>query len=135
MRARARANATKAMIVGLALDYDVLLISRIMEHRHRGYDVQAAICKAVCETGGTISAAGVIMCLAFGGLLLSDQTATDACGLILTVGILLDTFVVNTVLVPAIISLGDKVAWYPTQMPMTNLKGLDCGEFPLLGES
>jgi len=133
--ARARANATKAMIVGLALDYDVLLISRIMEHRHRGYDVQAAICKAVCETGGTISAAGVIMCLAFGGLLLSDQTATDACGLILTVGILLDTFVVNTVLVPAIISLGDKVAWYPTQMPMTNLKGLDCGEFPLLGES
>jgi len=119
------------MIVGLALDYDVLLISRIMEHRQNGYDVHAATCKAVCETGGTISAAGLIMVLAFSGLLLSDQAIMNACGFILTCAILFDTFVVNTVLVPAIISLGDKVAWFPTRMPHENLKGLDCGEFPL----
>ena len=80
------------MIVGLALDYDVLLISRIMEHRQSGYDVRAATCKAVCETGGTISAAGLIMVLAFSGLLLSDQAIMNACGFILTCAILFDTF-------------------------------------------
>jgi uncharacterized membrane protein YdfJ with MMPL/SSD domain len=121
-----------SMIIGLALDWDVLLISRIMEHRQRGYDIRAAICKATCETGGTISAAGVIMCLAFAGMLFSDQSTINACGFILTVALILDTFVVNTVLVPALISLGDKVAWYPAQMPMHNLKTLSgCGEFPI----
>lgn len=102
-----------SMIVGLGLDWDILLISRIMEHRERGYDVRASICKACCETGGTISSAGIIMCLAFGGMLLSDQATMNACGFILTTALILDTFVVNTVLVPALISIGDKVAWYP----------------------
>jgi len=120
-----------SMIVGLALDWDVLLISRIMEHRRAGYDVRAAICKAACETGGTVSAAGVIMCLAFGGMLLSDQLTINMCGFILTLALLLDTFVVNTVLVPALISVGDGVAWWPVRMPRVGLKTLeDEGEFP-----
>lgn len=89
-----------SMIIGLSLDWDVLLVSRIMEHREAGYDIQASICKAVCETGGTISTAGVIMCLAFGGMLLSDQLLINACGFILTIALLLDTFLVNTILVP-----------------------------------
>ena len=57
-----------SMLLGLAIDWDVLLISRIMEHRERGYDVRAATVKASCETGGTINAAGIIMILAFGGM-------------------------------------------------------------------
>lgn len=120
-----------SMIIGLSLDWDVLLVSRIMEHRENGYDIQASICKAVCETGGTISVAGIIMCLAFGGMMLSDQMMINACGFILTLALLLDTFVVNTTLVPALISIGDRVAWFPAQMPHDNLKTLEnCDEFP-----
>lgn len=120
-----------SMIIGLSLDWDVLLMSRIMEHRENGYDIRASICKAVCETGGTISVAGIIMCLAFGGMLLSDQLMINSAGFVLTVALLLDTFVVNTTLVPALISIGDRVAWFPARMPMENLKTLDnCNEFP-----
>ncbi|KAH9255806.1 hypothetical protein BASA81_006207 [Batrachochytrium salamandrivorans] len=120
-----------SMIIGLSLDWDVLLMSRIMEHRENGYDIRASICKAVCETGGTISVAGIIMCLAFGGMLLSDQLMINSAGFVLTIALLLDTFVVNTTLVPALISIGDKVAWFPAKMPMENLKTLDnCNEFP-----
>jgi RND superfamily putative drug exporter len=119
-----------SMIIGLALDYDVLLISRIMEHRENGYDVKAAICKATCETGGTISAAGIIMTLCFGGMIFSDQLTINVCGFILVEAIILDTFVVQTLLVPALISIGDKVAWWPVQMPHENLKTLQSDEFP-----
>ena len=122
------------MIIGLSLDWDVLLISRIMEHRERGYDIHAAICKACCETGGTISAAGIIMCLAFGGMLFSDQPVINACGFILFWALLLDTFLVNTCLVPALVSIGDKFVWFPVKMPMIDLKTLDnCDEFPTSG--
>ena len=63
--------------------------------------------------------------------MLSDQSTTNACGFILTVALLFDTFVVNTVLVPAILSMGDRIAWYPAEMPHDKLKSLDCGEFPV----
>jgi len=120
-----------SMIIGLSLDWDVLLVSRIMEHRENSYDIHASICKAVCETGGMISVAGIIMCLAFGAMLLSDQLMINACGFTLTTALLLDTFLVNTVLVPALLSIGDRIAWWPVKMPMNNLKTLDnCDEFP-----
>ena len=119
------------MIIGLSLDWDVLLISRIMEHRENGYDIQSSICKATCETGGTVSTAGVIMCLAFGGMLLSDQLIINACGFILTLALLFDTFIVNTILVPALISMGDWIMWWPVRMPMHDLKTLhNYAEFP-----
>ncbi|CAK9015042.1 Probable transport protein MmpL10, partial [Durusdinium trenchii] len=119
------------LVSGLCLDYDVLLISRIMEHRSGGYDIQAAIVKAVCETGGTIAAAGTIMFCAFGGLLLSEQAIIDHVGWLLSTSVLLDTFVVNTILVPALISVGDRFAWTPTKMPMHNLITLQAPEFPV----
>ncbi|GBG26704.1 MmpL efflux pump, putative [Hondaea fermentalgiana] len=118
------------MISGLALDYDVLLISAIIEHRAAGYDIQAAIVKATCETGATITAAGIIMFCAFGGLLLSDQSVTNQAGFLLSTSILVDTFVVNTILVPALISVGDKFAWRPMRMPFDSLVSLRANEFP-----
>lgn len=118
------------MISGLALDYDVLLISAIVEHRAGGYDIQAAIVKAVCETGSTITAAGIIMFCAFGGLLLSTQNVINQAGFLLSTSILVDTFVVNTLLVPALISMGDKFAWQPMEMPYDRLVSLRANEFP-----
>eukprot|EP00516_Mucochytrium_quahogii_P007609 CAMPEP_0203750330 /NCGR_PEP_ID=MMETSP0098-20131031/4572_1 /ASSEMBLY_ACC=CAM_ASM_000208 /TAXON_ID=96639 /ORGANISM=" , Strain NY0313808BC1" /LENGTH=891 /DNA_ID=CAMNT_0050639563 /DNA_START=106 /DNA_END=2781 /DNA_ORIENTATION=- len=117
------------MIVGFSLDYDVFLISRIAEHRSSGYEVQAAIVKAVCETGGTITTAGVIMFVAFFGMLFSDQPLVNHAGFLLSMTILVDTFIVNSILVPALISIGDRIAWMPTKMPMHHLITLDSPEF------
>jgi uncharacterized membrane protein YdfJ with MMPL/SSD domain len=114
---------------GLVLDYDIYLISAIMEHRQRGYDIRAATCKAVGEAGPTISAAGIIMTAVFSGLLISDQTLVDQSGWLLSTTVLVDTLLVNTVLVPALVSLGDSVAWYPTVMPSHALITLDSPEF------
>mmetsp|Transcript_20768 Transcript_20768/g.52657 ORF Transcript_20768/g.52657 Transcript_20768/m.52657 type:complete len:97 (-) Transcript_20768:91-381(-) len=69
------------------------------------------------------------MMACFGGMLLSSQGAINSCGWLLLTAVLLDTFVVNTVLVPALMSIGDKVAWWPTKMPMEGLITLDHPEF------
>ncbi len=114
---------------GLVLDYDLFLISSIMEARQRGYDIRAATCKAVGEAGPTISAAGVIMTAVFCGLLMSDQSLVDQSGWLLSTTVLVDTLLVNTILVPALVSLGDSVAWYPTVMPSHALITLDSPEF------
>eukprot|EP00510_Aplanochytrium_minuta_P005889 CAMPEP_0184026190 /NCGR_PEP_ID=MMETSP0954-20121128/13347_1 /TAXON_ID=627963 /ORGANISM="Aplanochytrium sp, Strain PBS07" /LENGTH=311 /DNA_ID=CAMNT_0026310295 /DNA_START=180 /DNA_END=1115 /DNA_ORIENTATION=+ len=118
-----------SIVCGLALDYDVFLLTRIIEHRSSGYDIRASITKATCETGGTIASAGIIMTLAFGGMLFANQATMNLSGFILGLAVLLDTFVVNTLLVPALMSLGDRVAWYPVRMPMENLITLDSTEF------
>ena len=118
-----------SIVCGLALDYDVFLITRIIEHRSGGYDIRASIVKAVCETGTTIASAGVILTLAFGGLMLSNESALDIGGFMLSVAVLFDTFVVNTVLVPALMSLGDSIAWWPRKMEFEGLKTLDDPEF------
>ena len=119
-----------SMLLGLALDYDVFLLQRVMEHRAGGYEIRASIVKAVCETGGTISAAGVIMAICFGGMLIGDSGVVNECGFLLCLGVLLDTFVVNTMLVPSLLSFWDHVAWWPTRMPKEDLKDLTALEFP-----
>ena len=64
-----------------------------------------------------ISAAGVIMALAFAGMLANDDKFLNEFGFIAILGVLLDTFVVRTILVPAILSLGGWLNWWPTAMP------------------
>jgi len=117
------------MIAGLVLDYDLFLITRIQEHRSKGYHIQAAICKSACTVGPTISAAGAIMVAVFVGLMLSDQTLLNQCGWLLSTSIIIDTLIVNTILVPALVSLGDGVAWQPAKMPLRNLVTLESPEF------
>merc|ERR1719419_1506082 len=56
---------TIPVCVGLALDYDIFIFSRILEKRDAGYEMKSAILQGVAETGGTISTAGVIMAIAF----------------------------------------------------------------------
>ena len=50
---------TFSILVGLALDYDLFLFTRVKEYRHQGYTNRAAIIKGVDKTGGIITAAGL----------------------------------------------------------------------------
>ena len=59
-----------SILVGLALDYDIFLMSRVVEFRRMGWSDPAAICLAIEKTGGIITAAGLIMSISFAGLLL-----------------------------------------------------------------
>jgi len=106
-----------SILVGLGLDYDIFLLSRIIEYRKLGYDDRSSIVKGIYRTGGIITAAGTIMCIAFAGLLLSEEMVLNQYGFMLAFAVLCDTFIVRTLLVPAIMNLLGPINWWPGKMP------------------
>lgn len=103
--------------VALGLDYDIFLISRIVEFRVQGFSERASIVRGVSKTGGVISVAGLIMTFAFSGLLFADKMILQQFGVLLIVSVLFDTFVVRTVLVPAMMMIAKGWNWWPRRMP------------------
>jgi RND superfamily putative drug exporter len=59
-----------SILVGLALDYDIFLMSRVVEFRHLGWSDAASVSLAVDKTAGIITSAGLIMAISFAGLLI-----------------------------------------------------------------
>ncbi|MHA1116197.1 MAG: MMPL family transporter [Candidatus Heimdallarchaeaceae archaeon] len=106
-----------SILVGLGLDYDIFLLSRISEYRKKGYTETASIHKGVYRTGPIISAAGIIMAIAFSGLMLSKEMVLNQFGFMLCFAVIVDTFVIRTILVPAIMSLAQKWNWWPSKLP------------------
>jgi len=98
-------NLSIFMCIGLALDYDIFLFTRVREFRLRGWSNRAAIVKGVARTGRVITFAGVIMAIAFGGLAASTLLLLDQFAMALMLSVLLDTFVIRTTLNPAIMYL------------------------------
>jgi len=105
-----------SVIVGLGLDYDVFLISRILEYREKGYNDESSVLIGLYKTGGIITAAGVIMTVAFGGLLLSHTTALNQWAFYLAGAVLLDTFLIRTVLVPILMGYTGRHSWWPRNL-------------------
>jgi len=109
-----------SILVGLALDYDVFLISRLLEFRRMGWSDRIAMCLAIEKTGSIITAAGLIMSISFAGLLLPKSTVLNQYGFVLFLGVAIDTFAVRTVIVPIVvclISIHHKANWWPAVMP------------------
>ena len=97
-----------SVLVGLALDYDIFLMARVVEFRKLGWSDRAAICLAVEKTGNIITAAGLIMSISFAGLLIPQTVVLNQCGFILFIGVAIDTFIIRTLVVPAVFVLLDK---------------------------
>jgi len=108
-----------ALCIGIALglDYDIFLISRIVEFRKRGLSDRDSIVFGVAKTGGIISGAGLIMSLAFSGLLFSAKVMHQQFATLLIASVMLDTFVVRTILVPALMLIFGPWNWWPYPMP------------------
>jgi len=106
-----------SILIGLALDYDVFLISRILEFRLEGHEHRTSIAMGLDSTGGIIAAAGVIMAVAFGSLLFSSNPVLYQWSFILTTGVLLHTFCVEPLVVPILTGLSGKHCWWPRRLP------------------
>lgn len=101
------------LVVGICLDYDIFLLSRATELRRGGADAAEAVRGALTSTGGIISAAGVIMSIAFGGLLFSTSLNVGTIAFFLVFAVLYDTFVVRCLFSPAVMSLLGPLNWWP----------------------
>ena len=101
------------VLVAVGADYNLLLITRIREESHNG--VRSGIIRAVRSTGGVITSAGIIFAGSMFGLLFGSLSTMVQTGFIIGVGLLIDTFVVRTITVPALASLIGKANWWPSK--------------------
>ncbi len=98
------------LILGLGIDYNIFLLTRVREERVKGRSSGDAAVEAVGRTGGIITAAAIILASAFGALLVGEFTLIRAIGFSVAVAVILDAMVVRTYLVPASLQLlGDRV--------------------------
>lgn len=103
-----------AILFGLSMDYQVFLVSRIHEEWVHTRDNHRAVNVGQVETGGIITAAGLIMIAVFAGFVLSGERLLQMIGIGLAGAVFLDAFVVRTMLVPAVMHrLGAANWWYP----------------------
>ena len=100
------------MAMGLGMDYDIFIITRVREEVAKGKPDSEAIAEAMTRTGGIISACGIVMAGAFATLLLNPSPFLQEIGFALAFAILLDSMVVRIYLVPAIMVLAGRGNWW-----------------------
>ena len=103
---------TVGILFGLAMDYEVFLVSRMREEYAHSGNARKAVMAGVRESGGVVTAAGLIMIAVFAGFMMAPDPMTKIIGLALTFGVIFDAFIVRMMIVPAVMILMGKAAWY-----------------------
>jgi len=104
---------TFVLLVAMGADYNLLLISRIRDDSPHG--VRLGVIRTVGTTGGVITSAGLIFAASMFGLMFASFTTLAQAGFVIGIGILLDTFLVRTITVPAVAVLVGQANWWPSQ--------------------
>ncbi len=99
------------LVLGLGIDYNIFVLSRVREERLRGRPSSEAVVTSVGRTGGIITAAAIILASAFAALAVGEFTLIRAIGFSVAVAVILDAMVVRTYLVPAVLQLLGDRAW------------------------
>jgi RND superfamily putative drug exporter len=100
-------------LVALGVDYTIFLMSRVREEA-RVHGTREGTLRALGATGPVITSAGIILAGTFSVLMTLPVTFVFNIGFMVAVGILLDTFIVRTIMVPAAVEvLGDRI-WWPS---------------------
>ncbi len=103
-------------LMALGEDYNILVMSRIREEAQKS-SLKDAITRALNATGTTVTSAGLILAATFGVAgLLGSTDQIHQLGIGIAIGILLDTFLVRTLLVPSIVALLGRWNWWPSKL-------------------
>lgn len=94
-------------LVALGIDYNIIMVSRFLEERKHG-KVKDALETAIRNTGGVISSAGVILAATFAALTTMPIADLFVFGFIVAIGVIIDTFLVRGLLLPALILFFEK---------------------------
>ncbi|SCE82023.1 putative drug exporter of the RND superfamily [Micromonospora viridifaciens] len=100
------------ILFGLAMDYEVFLVSRMREDYVHGDSARQATINGMGHGARVVTAAALIMISVFGGFVFLDDPVIKSMGFALAVGVAVDAFVVRMTIVPAVMSLLDKAAWW-----------------------
>ncbi|TCM46700.1 MMPL family transporter [Kribbella sp. VKM Ac-2568] len=102
------------VLFGLAMDYEVFIVSRVREEFVHGKHATEATIAGVGHGARVVTAAALIMAAVFAGFILVDDPIIKTIGFGLTIGVLIDAFVVRMTLVPAVLTLlGDRAWFFP----------------------
>jgi putative drug exporter of the RND superfamily len=119
-------------LLALGEDYNILVMTRIREEAHH-LPLREAVTKALNATGTTVTSAGMVLAGTFavfaviGGRGSGGSQIVDV-GIGIAVGILMDTFIVRTVLVPCTVVLLGRWNWWPSKLGKLNIKPEAGGE-------
>jgi RND superfamily putative drug exporter len=102
------------VLVAVGADYNLLFVSRMRDESPHG--MRYGVIRTLTSTGGVITAAGLIFAASMCGLLFSSITTVVQGGFLIGVGVLLDTFLVRTVTVPAMATLMGRANWWPSRL-------------------
>jgi putative drug exporter of the RND superfamily len=100
-------------LVSLGIDYTIFLMARVREEA-RQHGTREGMLRALSATGPVITSAGIILAGTFSVLMTLPVTFTFDLGFMVALGILLDTFIVRTIMVPAAVELIGDVIWWPS---------------------
>lgn len=109
-------------LVALGVDYSIFLIGRIKEEIPR-HGVREGVHVAVAATGAIITSAGLILAGTFGALMVGEVAGLIEIGFAVAAGVLIDTFVVRTMLVPALTTVLGRWAWWPGPLSQRARRG------------
>jgi RND superfamily putative drug exporter len=101
-----------SIVFGLSMDYEVFLMSRIHEEWEHSHDATESVTRGLALTGRVITAAAAIMVTVFASFMIGDDRIIKLFGLGLASAVLIDAVIIRSVLVPAIMQLFGKNAWW-----------------------
>jgi len=100
------------IVFGLAMDYEVFLVSRMREEHVHGAEPTQAVVNGFAHGARVVTAAAIIMVSVFSGFILSPESLVKSIGFALAAAILFDAFVVRMTIVPAVMTLLGRRAWW-----------------------
>ncbi len=117
-----------AIVFGLSMDYEVFLLSRVHESWIATDDAHRSVAIGIGSTARVITTAAAIMVVVFASFILNDQAAVKMLAIGMAVAVLIDASIVRMILVPAVMSLLGKRAWWMPQwmeriVPQLQLEG------------
>ena len=102
-------------LVALGIDYNIFLMARVREETIR-HGTREGMLRGLAVTGAVITSAGIVLAGTFGALAVLPLVFLTEIGFIVAFGVLLDTFVVRSILVPALTFLIDRRIWWPSKL-------------------
>jgi len=101
-------------LVALGVDYNIFLVTRAREETV-AYGTRTGMVRALSSTGGVITSAGILLAAVFAVLGVLPLITLTQIGIIVCIGVLLDTLVVRTVIVPALAFIAGEKFWLPSR--------------------